>query len=92
MNRYQYTFVADCPNNSEPIVYQLEITSRKQIFVEHIKTACALHRRGFHELIAADLHSTFGGRLRLTANHHGVDIETTLPNPEPPALNPGDLS
>jgi hypothetical protein len=46
--------------------------------VEHIKTACALWKTGYHEEIAADLHERFGGHLTLAANHHGVDIETVL--------------
>lgn len=78
MNVYRYTFAAVCPNNGESIIYKLEIETRKRIFVEHIKTACALHKEGFQEDIAANLHERFGGVLTLQANHHGVDIETVL--------------
>lgn len=78
MNCYQYTFSAACPVNGEAIIYTLEIESRERIMVEHIKTACALHKSGYHEDIAADLHGRFGGALKLAANHHGVTIETTL--------------
>lgn len=78
MNTYRYTFAAECPNNGEMVIYRLEIETDRQIYVEHIKTACALHTEGYHEAIAADLHARFGGSLRLNANHHGVEIETVL--------------
>lgn len=76
MNCYRYTFAATCPANGETIIYSLEIRSEKRILVEHIKTACALHKSGYHEDIAADLQERFGG-VTLTANHHGVTIETS---------------
>lgn len=78
-NTYSRRFVATCPNNSEAIIYDLRITvpDNRRIPVEHIVTACALHRKGFHEAIAADLFDRFGGFQVLTAHHHGVDIETT---------------
>ena len=78
MNTYAYTFASVCPNNAEPIIYSLELQHKDKVLVEHIKTACALHSRGYQEDIAADLHQRFGGRLRLHANHHGVHIETVL--------------
>lgn len=78
MNAYRYTFAAACPANGETIIYRLKIEKTERILVEHIKTACALWKAGYHEDIAADLHQRFGGRLTLTANHHGVDIETAL--------------
>lgn len=78
MNTYRYTFVAECPLNGEHIIYSLAIETERQIYVEHIKTACALHSEGYHEPIAADLHARFGGNLTLTANHHGVEIESRL--------------
>lgn len=76
MNTYRYTFAAACPGNGEQIVYSLELQHENMVRVEHIKTACALHREGFQEVIAADLHARFGGRLTLRATHHGVSIET----------------
>ena len=78
-NAYRHQFVATCPNNGASIIYNLCITvpDERQIFVEHIVTACALHRSGFHEAIAADLFARFGGHQVLRAHHHGVDIETT---------------
>lgn len=81
MNTYRYTFAAACPGNGEQIIYSLELQNADMVRVEHIKTACALHREGFQEQIAADLHSRFGGKLTLTAMHHGVQIVTMLPSP-----------
>lgn len=78
MNTYRYTFAATCQANGETIIYSLSIEKAERILVEHIKTACALWKTGYHEDIAADLHQRFDGRLTLTANHHGVDIETVL--------------
>jgi hypothetical protein len=78
MNVYSRQFVAACPNNSEPIIYSLRIeTDDRMIPVEHIVTATALIKQGFHEQIADELHRRFGGRQVLCAHHHGVDIETT---------------
>lgn len=76
MNVYRYQFVTTCPNNGRAIVYALEIQSDRVIYVEHIVTACALWREGFHEAIADDLFGRFGQRQVMTAHHHGVDIET----------------
>lgn len=78
MNTYRYTFVAACPANGEQIVYSLALQHKDKVLVEHIKTACALHRQGYQEDIAADLHERFGGALTLRAMHHGVEIETVL--------------
>lgn len=78
MNTYRYTFASSCPSNGEAIIYTLEMESPERIMVEHIKTACALHPKAYHEDIAADLHKQFGAALKLTANHHGVTIETSL--------------
>lgn len=81
MNTYRYTFIAACPGNGEQIIYSLELRQAKKVLVEHIKTACALHKQGHQEDIAADLHTRFGGHLTLRAVHHGVDIETVLAAP-----------
>lgn len=78
MNTYRHTFSARCPRNGESIIFNLSIQTGKMIYVEHIKTACGMLREGYHEHIAASLHEQFGGQLTLTANHHGVDIETVL--------------
>lgn len=76
INTYKHTFVAECPGNSQPIVYQLTISIADKILVEHIVTACALIKRGYHETIANQLFDQFGGYQTITAHHHGVDIET----------------
>jgi len=76
VNIYRYQFTAACPSNGEQIVYSLEIHSCARVMVEHIKTACALHKRGYHEDIADDLHQRFGGLQIISANHHGVAIES----------------
>jgi len=77
MNIYSRQFVADCPNNGQPIIYSLRIeTLDRMIQVEHIVTATTLIKRGYHEQIADELHRRFGGRQALRAHHHGVDIET----------------
>lgn len=75
-NTYRHTFVAECPNNAQAIVYSLEIVTDKTVMVEHILTACSLMRRAYHEDIADQLHERFGGTQVITANHHGVQIET----------------
>lgn len=77
MNRYSRIFVAACPNNGEQIIYTLIIeTVGRMLQVEHIVTATALIKQGYHEQIADELHRRFGGRQILRAHHHGVDIET----------------
>jgi hypothetical protein len=77
MNKYTRVFVASCPNNGEAIIYTLTIeVVGRMIPVEHIVTATALIKRGYHEAIADDLFQRFGGHQILRAHHHGVDIET----------------
>ncbi len=78
MNTYRYSFAAACPGNGEQIIYSLELQHKDMVRVEHIKLACALHKEGFQEAIATDLHARFGGRLTIRANHHGVDVTTEL--------------
>jgi hypothetical protein len=75
-NIYKHTFVAECPSNHQPIVYQLTVTHDQMVRVEHITMACALIKRGFHEDIADQLFERFSGSQVLCAHHHGVDIET----------------
>lgn len=77
MNIYTRQFVAACPNNGQSIIYNLRIeVADRMIPAEHIVTATALIKQGFHEQIADELHRRFGGRQVLRAHHHGVDIET----------------
>lgn len=80
MNVYRHTFTARCPNNGVEITYRLKIRSREPIMAETIVEACQFDV-GFHEDIAEVLHARLGGRHRLTAHHHGVDIETRLGQP-----------
>lgn len=74
---YTHCFFSECPNNGAVIEYTLVIESERPICVENIVTACAIHRRGFHEQIASALAAQFlNTKQTLSAHHHGVDIET----------------
>lgn len=76
LNIYRHTFAAVCPADSETIIYRLEIRSLAMIHVEHIKTATALIKKGWHEQIADRLSESLGGDQVITAVHQGVEIET----------------
>jgi len=76
MNIYRHRFAAVCPADGETIIYQLEVRSPLMIHVEHIKTATALIKRGWHEQIADRLAERLGGDQTITAVHQGVEIET----------------
>ncbi|QYY83983.1 hypothetical protein [Pseudomonas germanica] len=76
MNIYRHTFAAVCPADGETIIYRLELRSTSMIHVEHIKTATALIRQGWHEQIADSLSETLGGDQTIIATHQGVEIET----------------
>lgn len=76
MNIYRHTFTAVCPSDGDTIIYRLEIRSPTVIMVEHIKTATALIKTGYHERIADELSGRFGGDQTITATHQGVEIET----------------
>lgn len=76
MNIYRHTFAAVCPADGETIIYRLELRSTSMIHVEHIKTATALIRQGWHEQIADSLAETLGGDQTIIATHQGVEIET----------------
>ncbi|MBD8790929.1 hypothetical protein IFR09_11120 [Pseudomonas syringae] len=76
MNIYRHTFTATCPSDGDTIIYSLEIRSQAVIMVEHIKTATALIKSGYHESIADDLSERFGGYQTMIATHQGVEIET----------------
>ncbi|MDY4311158.1 hypothetical protein SOX05_14845 [Pseudomonas putida] len=75
-NTYRHTFTAVCPSDGEVIVYSVEIRSQEMIRVEHIKTATALLKQGWHEKIADQLAERFGGDQVIKAVHQGVEIET----------------
>ena len=76
INIYRNTFAAVCPADGETIIYRLELRSTSMIHVEHIKTATALNRQGWHEQIADSLAETLGGDQTIIATHQGVEIET----------------
>lgn len=73
---YRQIFTAACPSDGDVIVYSLEIRSEAIIRVEHIKTATALIKQGWHEQIADRLAVRFGGDQVIKAVHQGVEIET----------------
>jgi len=76
MNKYSTKFIALCPVNNKPIIYQLEIKHIEKILVEDILETISDFASGFHESIADKLFEKFGGEQTLIANHHGVFIET----------------
>lgn len=75
-NTYRHTFTAACPSDGETIVYQFELRTTAMIHVEHIKTATALIKKGWHEQIADLLSEALGGDQTIIATHQGVEIET----------------
>jgi hypothetical protein len=80
VHTYRHRFFSLCPNNGQIIEYRLELKTRapSRVMVEHIVTACQLHKRAFHEDIIADLSARFSNAtsIILEAHHHGVDIES----------------
>lgn len=77
MNRYKTKFFCKCPINGVRVKYTLTIESNEIIQVEDLLGYVEkFYADGFHELIADDLHSKFGGKQTLCAYHHGVEIET----------------
>ena len=76
MNIYTHTFAAVCPSDGETIIYTMEIRSIAMIRVEHIKTATALIKKGWHEHIADRLSESLGGEQTITAVHQGVHIRS----------------
>lgn len=77
MNIYNTQFFCNCPNNGVRILYSLRIETKDVIRVESIISTVECIDDGFHEEIADRLIHQFGGRQTLTAEHHGVRIETT---------------
>jgi len=78
MNVYTTQFGAKCPNNGKMIWYTLRIERipRHVLMVEDILEATMGLGAGYHEALADSLHAALGGRQTLTAEHHGVTIET----------------
>jgi len=77
VNIYRVEFFAKCPVNGIRIKYLLRIETTRVIRVESLLAAAEDIGGGYHEAIADDLASLFPGRQTLTAEHHGVHIETT---------------
>ena len=77
MNAYTTEFFTNCPNNGLRIKYRLRIETREIIPVEQITAKVESMSEGFHEEVADELLSAFGGVQTLVADHHGVTIETT---------------
>lgn len=77
MNAYTTEFFANCPNNGIRIKYRLRIETHKTLEVEDIlatvENVCDL----YHEELADEMLSRFGGKQTMVADHHGVTIETT---------------
>lgn len=77
INIYEHQFISTCPENGKPIIYSLRIeTTGRMIHVEHIVTATAMIKSGYHETIADELYRRFAGKQVLKAHHYGVDITT----------------
>lgn len=75
-NVYTTEFFAKCPSNGARIKYRLRIEALTMIRVESIVATVSGITEGYHEDIADALLS-LGGAQILTADHHGVTIETT---------------
>lgn len=80
MNIYTVNFSARCPVNGRGIKYTLEVHTGATIMVEDIRAEVESITEGYHEAIADQLCAKFGGSQRLTAKHHGVEIETIRPH------------
>ncbi len=76
LNVYTTEFFARCPNNGIRVKYVLRIEATGTVPVEAIIDHIEKIREGFHEAIADELFATFRGKQTLTADHHGVTIET----------------
>jgi hypothetical protein len=81
LNIYTTEFFARCPNNGIRVKYALRIEATGTIPVEEIIDCVEKIHEGFHEAIADELFATFRGKQTLTADHHGVTIETTRGGP-----------
>lgn len=76
LNVYTTEFFARCPTNGIRVKYALRIEVTNTIPVEAIIDRIEKIREGFHEAIADELFAAFRGKQILTADHHGVHIET----------------
>jgi len=76
VNTYRSEFFAACPTNGVRIKYSLQISTVKTIRVEDLIIAMEGIDQMYHEEIADEFCNRFGGMQTLTAEHHGVQIET----------------
>ncbi len=79
MNIYTVEFFANCPNNRARIKYSLEIQTGEVIPVEQIVAKVEGIDEAYHEELADELLTSFGGQQVLQAFHHGVQIKTLRP-------------
>ena len=77
LNAYTTEFFCNCPNNGIRIKYRWCVETDRTLRVEEIIATVELLDDKFHEELADELVSSFGGKQTLTAEHHGVTIETT---------------
>ena len=80
MNIYKTKFFARCPANGVRIEYSLTIQTGNVIEVEALISEVESIKSGLHEDIADRLLSAFGGSQVMTADHHGVNIQTIRPH------------
>ena len=80
MNIYKTKFFATCPVNGARIEYCLTIQTGQVIEVEALIAEVESIKSGLHEAIADRLLSAFGGSQVMTADHHGVNIQTIRPH------------
>lgn len=80
MNTYTTNFYAKCPVNDSRIGYTLTIHTGQVVKAEDLTGFVDAIESGLHEDIADGLLARFGGSQRLTADHHGVRIETIRPH------------
>lgn len=84
MNTYRTDFFALCPSNGIRIKYTLkiEVPSSQVVHAEHIMMSIALHTQkpAYHEHLADTFANLLPGKQTLTADHHGVSIETIREN------------
>jgi len=79
VNNYKIEFFCLCPKNGIRIKYELVITvcSNTVIQVEDLLQEVSNFKSFYHEDLANVLYAKFGGKQTLTADHHGVTLQTT---------------
>jgi hypothetical protein len=76
VNIYKVSFFSRCPTNNIRITYDLTIKTKNIILVEDLINYLTNIDKKFHEDIADELLSVFGGYQTLQAEHHGVFLQT----------------